>query len=192
MKVEDSGMPEEHYWNSLFDVPTIIDWLRISEAPGHVVEIGCGYGTFTVPVAKSTTKSVWAFDIDQSMIDVAERNASSANCGNIVFVHRDVLESGTGLPESSAGLVLLFNILHFKEHRLLLEEASRILAEGGCAAIIHWRKDIATPRGPKVELRPDRENIMRSVAGLGLLDTGEERLLEPYHWGIKLKKGQGK
>jgi hypothetical protein len=85
-------------------------------------------------------------------------------------------------------MVLLFNILHFSERRLLLAEASRILVEDGIVAIIHWRTDIATPRGPRVELRPDRGMIMESAAGLDLLDTGEARVLEPYHWGIKFKK----
>lgn len=190
MKVADSGMPEEQYWNSLFDIPLIIDWLQLPNVPGPIVEIGCGYGTFTVPVAQSAPASVWAFDIEKEMIERAERNSTRVGCKNVVFVQRDVADLGTGLPDSSAGLVLLFNLLHFAERRVLLLEASRILVEGGDIAIIHWRKDIATPRGPKVELRPDRAMIIESAVGLDLLDSGESRILEPYHWGIKLKKEQ--
>ncbi|NQU11895.1 class I SAM-dependent methyltransferase, partial [bacterium] len=47
MKLRDSGMPEEAYWESLFDVPLILDRLGMDARLGDVVEFGCGYGTFT-------------------------------------------------------------------------------------------------------------------------------------------------
>jgi hypothetical protein len=50
MKIRDSGMPEEAYWESLFDVPLILSKLGIGRF-GDVVELGCGYGTFSIPVA---------------------------------------------------------------------------------------------------------------------------------------------
>jgi hypothetical protein len=53
MKVSVSGMPEEAYWNSLFDIPLIVKWLNVDTRIEPIVEIGCGYGTFTVPVAKN-------------------------------------------------------------------------------------------------------------------------------------------
>lgn len=49
MKIEDSGMPEEIYWNSLFNIDEIVDWLNLSEG-AQIVEMGSGYGTFTVPI----------------------------------------------------------------------------------------------------------------------------------------------
>jgi SAM-dependent methyltransferase len=188
MKIADSGMPEEAYWNSLFNIPAIIDWLGLHAVPGPIVEIGCGYGTFTVPVAKATEFDVLSLDIDAEMITIAERNVRGARRANVKFFQRDVLSIGTGLPDSSVGMVLMFNILHFAERRLLLEEAARILADSGVVAIIHWRKDIVTPRGPTVNLRPDRAAILDSATGLELSDTGESRVLEPYHWGVKLRK----
>ena len=56
MKIDDSGMPEESYWSSLFDIESIVDWLGISKIIVSVVEIGCGYGTFTVGVASENGK----------------------------------------------------------------------------------------------------------------------------------------
>ncbi|CAG0982383.1 partial cobalt-precorrin-6B (C15)-methyltransferase, partial [Anaerolineae bacterium] len=190
MKVADSGMPDEAYWNNLFNIPAIIDWLGLHTVPGPIVEVGCGYGTFTVPVAKATEFDVLAFDIDAEMITAAERNVREARRANVTFFQRDVLSIGTGLPDSSVGMVLLFNILHFPERWILLEEAARILVDSGVVAIIHWRKDIDTPRGPQVNLRPDQVIILNSITGLGLSDTGDCRVLEPYHWGIKLRKGR--
>lgn len=188
MKVFDSGMPDEAYWNSLFDIPVIVEWLSVKGVDGPVVEIGCGYGTFTVPVAGETKSEVYACDIDSSMIEIAEQNVRDAGIGNVRFLQRDVVANGTGLENGSAAMVLLFNILHFEDRRILLEEAARILTPGGVAAIIHWRKDIETPRGPKISSRPDEQIIIDSAEGLGLYFGGNSRILEPYHWGMQLVK----
>jgi SAM-dependent methyltransferase len=188
MKVFNSGMPDEAYWNSLFNIPEIISWLDIPGYSGPVAEIGCGYGTFTIPAAKETGSIVYAFDIEPDMIETANNNVINARLKNVEFILHDVIENGTGLKNESCGLVLLFNILHFNERKVLLEEASRILKPGGAAAIIHWRKDIPTPRGPEVETRPDREVILHSANGVNLHFNGNEKILEPYHWGIKLIK----
>lgn len=179
-------MPDETYWNSLFDIPLIVDWLNVKGAAGPVVEIGCGYGTFTVPVARETKSDFYAFDIESSMIEIADRNVRDAQIGNVKFFQRDVVASGTGLQGESAAMVLLFNILHFKERRILLGEAARILMPNGVAAIIHWRKDIETPRGPEVNSRPDTQMILDSASGLDLSFCGNNRILEPYHWGMQL------
>jgi hypothetical protein len=64
MKLRESGMPEEAYWKTLFDVPLILDRLRTDALLKNVVELGCGYGTFTVPVARRTSGTVATFDID--------------------------------------------------------------------------------------------------------------------------------
>ena len=187
--MNDSGMPEEAYWNSLLDIGRIIQWLDITPASFPVAEIGCGYGTFTVPIAQASGAQVYAFDIEPTMLETAKGNALRAGLQNIHFLLRDVLEEGTGLQARSVGMVLLFNILHFGERRILLEEASRILRPSGTVAIIHWRKDIATPRGPDIGLRPDQATILDSVSGLDLHDKGKSGILEPYHWGIQLVKG---
>ncbi|MCX6121519.1 MAG: class I SAM-dependent methyltransferase [Ignavibacteriales bacterium] len=189
MKVIDSGMPDEIYWNSLFNISHIVHWLDLENITGPIVEIGCGYGTFTVPVAKKTHAQVIAFDIEPNMLETARHNVQQSGLFNVQFSLRDVLEMGTGLDSESVGMILLFNILHFNERRLLLEEASRILKQSGVAAILHWRKDIKTPRGPIVHLRPDQETILGSIGGLDLHFHGNSRFFEPYHWGMQLIKG---
>ena len=192
MKIFDSGMPNEAYWNSLFDVPLIIDWLNLDAVSAPIVEIGCGYGTFTIPIARKTDVDVHAFDIDPSMIEPARKNAEKAAVRNVRFDLRDVIEHGTGLESERAGMVLLFNLLHFDGRRILLEEASRILKPNGISAIIHWRKDIETPRGPSIESRPDQEMILDSIKGLDLRFDGNSKILEPYHWGMQLIKSKNK
>jgi ubiquinone/menaquinone biosynthesis C-methylase UbiE len=189
VKIEDSGMPEESYWNSLFNIEGIIDWLGITEK-SKIVEVGSGYGTFTVPIAGISEQcSVVAFDIEPVMVETTRRNLASQGLSNVECILRDVLAEGTGLQSESVDVVLLFNILHFSDRRIMLKEASRILKKGGVAVIIHWRKDIPTPRGPAIDLRPDKAQILSASEGLGLRFLGNSKWLEPYHWGIQLVKG---
>jgi SAM-dependent methyltransferase len=189
MKVFDSGMPEEAYWSSLFDLKAILTWLNPAAGIDPIVEIGCGYGTFTVPIAQAVTGSVHAFDIDPAMIERASNSVRSSGLENVVFHLRDVLESGTGLPSGSAQTVLLFNILHSEHNRLFLEEAARVLRKFGSVRIIHWRKDIETHRGPRRESRPELPSILEDISGLDLHLNGTMHVLEPYHWGMQLIKG---
>jgi len=56
-KVRDSGMPEEAFWESLFDVPLILDSFGVRADIGDVIEFGCGYGTFTIPVRTESAAS---------------------------------------------------------------------------------------------------------------------------------------
>ena len=189
VKVFDSGMPEEAYWNSLFDIPQIVKWLNITDVVDPIAEIGCGYGTFTVPIAKKFDGIVHSFDIEPTMIERARKNARMAGIQNVTFHLRDILVQGTGLAAQSIGMVLLFNILHSIDKHMILREASRVLKKSGIAAIIHWRKDIETPRGPSLESRPDQATIIASVDDLDLKLKGNSRIFEPYHWGIQLIKG---
>jgi len=67
MKLRESGMPEESYWQSLFDVSLILDRLEIDDRLRDVVELGCGYGTFTLPVARRISGTLRTYDIDAEM-----------------------------------------------------------------------------------------------------------------------------
>jgi len=51
-----AGMPGKAYWNSLFDIEGIVDWLDISGNDTTIVEIGCGYGTFPLPIRQKISR----------------------------------------------------------------------------------------------------------------------------------------
>ncbi|MEN9667724.1 MAG: hypothetical protein RLZZ326_4087, partial [Planctomycetota bacterium] len=58
-KGRESGMPEVEMWRGFFDLARILDRLDC-DRPGNVVEFGCGYGLFTVEVAKRSSGTVYA------------------------------------------------------------------------------------------------------------------------------------
>ena len=41
MKLRESGMPEESYWETLFDMELILDRLETDGRLSDVVELGC-------------------------------------------------------------------------------------------------------------------------------------------------------
>ena len=189
MKLRDSGMPEQTYWESLLDVPLILDHFALGAACGDVAELGCGYGTFTVPTATRIRGNVHAFDIDPHMIDLTRARAAAAGCTNVRASRRDVLEAGFDLDASSCDVVLLFNILHGERPVSVLRESARILRPGGTVAVIHWRTDIDTPRGPGADIRPSAAQIEAWADEAGCLRAAWGSFdLPPWHYGLRLLK----
>src|SRR5689334_5945981 len=114
MKVRDSGMPDEAYWETLFDVPLILSRLEIWRFH-DVAEFGCGYGTFTVPIAEQIGGIVYTFDVEPEML---ARTSERAQGLRVVCERRDVMEVGFGVR---ADAVLLFNVLHCDRPLALLK-----------------------------------------------------------------------
>lgn len=181
-------MPEQDYWESFFDVSNILKVLSINNTIKNIAEIGCGYGTFTIPIAKNISGKVFAFDIDKNMISVTNNKLNILKINNVELCKKDVLEQGTGLANESVDYVVLFNILHNKKPSDFLNEAYRILKPSGKIGIIHWRSDIQTPRGPDLSIRPKPNEILSNVNLKLFKILISHTILEPYHFGILLQK----
>jgi SAM-dependent methyltransferase len=189
MKLRESGMPEESYWETLFDVDLIIDRLGIDGRLRDVVELGCGYGSFTIPVATRISGGIDTFDIEPEMIERTRQRAAQAGLDNVRYHHRDVVAEGFGLPDESRDACLLFNILHGEEPVRLLAEAARVLRPGGVVYAIHWRYDPRTPRGPNMNIRPRPEQIAAWAEETGLLRrVGDVIDLPPWHYGWRFRR----
>ncbi len=189
MKYRDSGMPPQEHWETLLDVETILDRFALGPQTGDVAELGCGYGSFTIPLARRIGGVVHAFDIDAAMIETTRRRAAEAGLANVRPVLRDVAADGFGLPEASCDACLLFNILHGEGPAEMLREAARVVRPGGTVAVIHWRSDIVTPRGPALDIRPRPEQIVEwsgSAGGLALQEP--PFILPPWHCGVRLTR----
>ncbi len=182
-------MPPEDYWETLMDVFGILDAFGFGSRTQDVAELGCGYGTFTVPLASRISGTVHAIDIDPEMVARTTARALAAGVPNVRVGQRDVLREGFGVPPGSYDAVLLFNILHGEEPVGLLRAAADALRRGGLIAVIHWRTDLDTPRGPSADIRPTPEQVLRWGVAAGGLDTqGPSFLLPPWHYGLKLVK----
>ncbi|MCL4181631.1 MAG: class I SAM-dependent methyltransferase [Verrucomicrobia bacterium] len=189
MRLRESGMPEETYWETLFDVPLILDRLGVDARVRDVIELGCGYGTFTIPVAKRIPGALTALDIDGAMIERTKERAAAAGAFNVVYELRDVFVDGFGGEPGSKDACLLFNILHCEEPIRLLQEAARVVKPGGVVLVIHWRYDPSTPRGPAMDIRPRPEQIIEWGSQAGMVAAPDSILdLPPWHYSITFRR----
>jgi SAM-dependent methyltransferase len=188
VKVSDSGMPEEALWERLLDAELILDRLGVGGDLGDVAELGCGFGTFTVPVASRVSGTVYAYDVDEAMTARTRERAACAGAGNVIVEHRDVLAKGFGLPPRSLEGCLLFNILHHEDPTEILSLAASAVRPGGRLFVIHWRYDRATPRGPDLAIRPRPDDVAVWAASTGALELDGHALdLPPWHYGLVLR-----
>lgn len=187
MKGRESGMPEEFYWASFFDVELALDNLigkGVQEE--NVVEFGCGFGTFTLPAALRTKGILTALDLEPDMISLVRYKATQLHCNNIQVNQRDFVADGTGLDTGSQSHAMIYNLLHLEDPVALLREARRILNSEGTLSVMHWRSDILTPRGPSLDIRPQPEQCARwlTEAGFGMVHHVNLNSSCPYHYGL--------
>jgi SAM-dependent methyltransferase len=162
---------------------------KLECAYGDVVEFGCGYGTFTIPVAKSTAGRVFALDIEPEMVADTVRKAHAAKLANVVGIVRDFVSDGCGLADAQAKRAMLFNILHIENPLGLLREAYRVLTPCGEVDMIHWRSELPTPRGPSLSIRPTAEECRAWGEQVGFEFVRYEPLVCcSWHWGLVMRR----
>lgn len=187
MKGRESGMPEEALWSSFFDVEPTLDLLMGKGLlDGNVIEFGCGYGTFTLPVALRTRGIVTALDIEPQMIALVRQRAAERGLENVRAEVRDFVAHGTGVPDGSQQHAMIFNLLHLEDPVALLREARRTLQAGALLAVMHWRSDIATPRGPSLSIRPSPGQCRTWVESAGFTQVAQVGVGPacPFHFGL--------
>ena len=188
MKVRQSGMPDEELWNQLFDIDLILSELNIDAKINDAAEIGCGYGTFSIPIAKSIKGNLYCFDIEKDMVFSVQEKIKQNKIDNIITEQKDVLLQTTGLENNSLDYVFLFNILHNEYPFEFLNECHRILKPNGKIGIIHWRSDIKTHRGPSKNIRPKPEDIISWINREKFFIENGPFILKPYHYGVIVSK----
>jgi ubiquinone/menaquinone biosynthesis C-methylase UbiE len=181
-------MPDERMWDQFFDPDFILKDLGIQDLAGTIVDMGCGYGTFTIPAAQLNQGTIHALDIEHEMIRITQEKARAASLKNVQAIQRDFMNFGTGLPDSCCEYVMLFNILHAEEPLKILAEARRILQPGGRVGVIHWIHDASTPRGPSLDIRPKPEQCISWLLEASFKIDGRIIEFPPYHYGLAGEK----
>jgi ubiquinone/menaquinone biosynthesis C-methylase UbiE len=110
-----------------------------------VLDFGCGYGTYTIPLARIVGDQgiVYALDKDKEALDTLMQKARSACLINIERMETsDELE--IKLADEIVDVVLLFDVFHSfyfpqpDDRKKLLDEIRRIMKPSGFLSISVW------------------------------------------------------
>ena len=189
-------MPDADWWQALWpDPPKILGEMGVE--PGMVaVDLCCGDGLFTVPLA-CIAKRVYAIDIDPAMLDRVWARVAEARVDNSVFVVADAMAVDAVVP-GPVDYVFLANTFHGVPDQLGLARAvAALLKPKGQFGIINWHRRpreetvvLGQPRGPKIEMRIEADDVAAIVKPAGLLMNRTVEL-RPYHYGVVFQKGGG-
>jgi len=129
-------------------------------SPGDiVVDVGCGPGFFTLPLAKAV-QTVYATDISNEMLNICRSRAAENNVNNIEFVQSDSIN--LDIDSNIVDAILLANVYHeFSSNRAILKELHRILKSSGKLFVIDWHR-IEMESGPPLEHRLSDKTVIQN------------------------------
>jgi ubiquinone/menaquinone biosynthesis C-methylase UbiE len=136
--------------------------------PGMVfMDIGCGYGFFTVPAAQIVGEQgkVYAVDIDASAIDRLKREAAKKGLKNVTATVAAAEE--TVFCEACADLVFYSTVLHdFRDPAKVLHNAKLMIKSSGTLIDLDWKKK-SSVFGPPVRIRFSEEQASSLIRQAG-------------------------
>lgn len=112
--------------------------------PGfHVLDYGCGPGSYIVPLADMVGESgkIYALDIHPLAIQIVQGIAAREGLRNIETIHSDC---ATGLDENAIDVALLYDAYHdLSDSESVLTELHRVLKPEGLLSFSdhHMRED---------------------------------------------------
>lgn len=189
-----TSMPDADWWNTLWPDP-----MKTLQALGlvkgmSVLDLGCGYGHFTIAAANLVSPApVVGIEIDRPILTQAHKTAERlANC---LWLNADMLDLSK-LLMNNFDYVMMHSTFHgIPDSNRLVRNVASILNPGGNFSVINWlpiprEKTIwlGKPRGPKTEMRISPEKLISRVEGAGVgLSYVQQIKLPPYHYGINFQ-----
>lgn len=131
---------EAGWRDSLAHVQTRLLDIASAQPGEQVLDIACGTGLVTFPLAEAVTSggSVTATDISQAMIDLITQEAEHRRLVQIEAFRADA-EALEGIPDDSFDLVTCaLGFMYFPEPDTALKEALRVLKPGGRIVLAVW------------------------------------------------------
>ncbi|MEO5349877.1 MAG: class I SAM-dependent methyltransferase [Magnetococcus sp. YQC-3] len=188
-----TAMPSPEWWHALWPDPTRVLELLGLHAGMTVVDLCCGDGYFTAPLARLVNPGrVIGVDLDPELLEQARSACREQD--NCQFFQIDAQDL-TSIMKEPVECVFIANTLHgVPDKAALLRNIFAVLREGGCLAIINWHPlpreqttVLGLPRGPATGMRLPLESVRQIVAAAGFaVDRQVE--LPPYHYGVVCRK----
>lgn len=185
-------MPNTGWWGTLwYDPASVLERVGLTSG-ARAVDLCCGDGWFTLPMARVASKVV-AIDIDAALVDLTRQRLASAGLSNTMLHTADAFDVAS--LAAPADFVFLANAFHGVPDRERLARAVRdTLTAEGVFAIVNWHKRpreetvvLGEPRGPKTGLRMSPQETRDAVEAGGLV---LKYIVEvpPYHYGAVFQR----
>lgn len=151
----------------------------------RVLDLGCGWGTFTFALAP-LAGSVVGVDFSERSIELCRERLARHGAENVRFLRADA--GDTGLPEASFDVVVaadLFEHLYPEDSERVAREAFRVLKRGGRFVVWtpHRGHLLEILKNNRILLKPDPTHVdYKSMERLrGLLDAAGFEIERAYY-----------
>lgn len=102
----------------------------------RLVDLGSGTGRMLTLLGPHTEQAL-GLDLSQQMLNIARRNTAEAGLTNVELRHGDIFD--TRLPDASADLVVVHQVLHYLgDPAAAVREAARVVAPEGKLVIVDF------------------------------------------------------
>ena len=131
------------------------------------MDIGCGYGYFTIPAAQIVGEQgkVYAVDVSTSAINRLKREAAEKGLKNVTTKVGAAEE--TIFCEACADMVFYSIVLHdFRDPAKVLQNAKQMLKPTGTLVNLDWKKKLI-PIGPPVRIKFSEEQASNLIKQAG-------------------------
>lgn len=154
--------------------------------PGvRCLDLGCGTGYLARPLASHLAPGgVVGVDESSAMLRELGRRAEEAGVW-VARVQADAVS--LPFPDGAFGRVLSLNLHHELDARAAaLEEAARVLEDGGRVLVVDWAPEDGGG-GPPEEHRVEAGEVQVELEGLGFVDI-EAHDGFAYHWAVTAER----
>src|SRR3989338_5582112 len=157
----------------------------------RVAEMGCGRTGHFVFLASRVVGDkgiVYAIDIIKDILENIKSRVRSEGYDNVQTIWSDIeLPGKTPIPEGSLDVCFYVNVMFLLKHRTeALEEARRLLKNGGFLNIVDWAKKLC-PLGPDSTQMTEPSHMVKIAEDLGF-ELVDKTPAGEYHYSLIFKK----
>lgn len=185
-----TSMPDRDWWSALWPDPENV-LVKLGLQRGMtVLDLCCGDGYFTAPLAKLVGGQVYALDLLPEMIEAAKAEVARSGGTVLDWLCADAREIGHLLP-GPVDYVLMANTFHgVPDQSGLAQAVKAVLRPKGRFGIVNWHAQpreettvLDKPRGPATEMRMAPETVAEVIEPQGFYCV-QQVSLPPYHYGM--------
>jgi cyclopropane fatty-acyl-phospholipid synthase-like methyltransferase len=183
----DRHFDDAEQWAKQFDDPTRDQWQmpnRVIAALGlkphqKVADVGAGTGYFSVVLAKAAA-TVYAVDIEASMVAYIQKRATNQGLKNIVAIQASA--DLANIPEPVDLIIVVDTYHHIPNREMYFRKLATSLKPGGRLAIIDWKR--GGPMGPPNDFRFTPQQISQELSKSGYRKVQAHTFLPNQHFQI--------